>query len=1338
MEKMTVSARQIGPGRARMHLRRASILLPVASLICIVCLGWSVVGIVHAAENVATPLPPQPAAMPTQMPQNGNVAPPAADESLVWPWKQENPEPKARLGKLGMNSLDRSADAVDANAVSAANNVTSVGQMGGASFRVAVSGSYAYIGSGYKLTILNISNPAALSVAGKTNSNWADEVLGIGVRGSYAYVATGNEGLRVVDVSNPTSPAEVGFYNTPGYAWDVAIDGNFAYVADGEYGLQIVDVTTAYAPQLKANLKLPGVAMDVVVAGTYAYVADETEGLRIVNIADPTYPVETGFVKTHGRAVGLAVAENYVFLAADTAGLRILDVSNKTSPREVAAFDTRGNAYAVDLDATANTAFLADAGEGLRAVDISNKTSPRDAGRFDVAGCWANDIKVNGSYAYLIDTSHGLRVLNVTNPGELSQVYLYNSPAPTGVKVLNNYAYISAGSSGLRVINISDMANPTETGYFDTPGYAYAIDLVIPPGSSSTYAAVADWEKGLRIIDVTTPAAPHEIGAADTPGMARDVAVLWPYAYVADDSQGLQVISLSDLAHPTMIAGCDQQVCMPAGGSARGVIVTGQHGSSKIYAYVADGDKGLRLIDVTNPAMPAPLGFYDTPGQAQNVALSPTQPYAYVADGFSGGLQIVDISSPTALVSLGALDTEGSANALSVWRSADKNGDVVFLADGSQGLRVFGVTTPAGSRPVFTEKGFYDTRGWAGGLTVVNKNPYIADGEDGLRILEVSGSWISRSSPARVPSAALPRSITGMVSDDQGQPLAGVSFMANQAALGVTDANGNYSINGLPPQTVIVTPALSGYQFTPGMLTLTSQESVKNANFVGRRAAPDALSGHVVDADGKPLAGVIIKVAPEPGGAEIDANTVIKSDEKGVYVVQGLKNGRYILTPQKEGFVFTPPSISISFPAQAGQAAIPDFTGRKDARVSINANAAIYPFRGVVRDEGGAPLAGVVVRDEAGHQVTTDENGVYLMALPGGAYTITPDKEGLTFEPPTRQVTVGPALQSQDFSVTSADYSMSGIIRCQGKPLAAVSLSDGSGQAVTSDENGVFHWSAKAGDYVLTPVKEGFAFVPNVLRVTFPAVNDAMVEIAAQGGASVLGGIVLAEDSSPLAGVSIADNSGQSTSDRTGQFTLERAPGTYTFQATKDGYTISPASFQATFPGLPDGKKIELLATPLCPNYLLNGDFERDGDWSTQSGVQAEYSAEAVFRGGRSAMLGPVQGSKPLNGHITLRQKVSIPKNAKSADLRFMLYLFSEYQLDASGDAQQVLILDKGEKTKEKALNLHGDDRAWKPYRIDLRKYAGQTIWISFDVSNDGKGGNLGMNVDDVTLQVCE
>ena len=62
--------------------------------------------------------------------------------------------------------------------------------------------------------------------------------------GPHAYVVTGEKGLRVVDVSTPSAPVEVGFVDTPGRALSgVAVAAGFAYLGDGSGGLRVIDVS---------------------------------------------------------------------------------------------------------------------------------------------------------------------------------------------------------------------------------------------------------------------------------------------------------------------------------------------------------------------------------------------------------------------------------------------------------------------------------------------------------------------------------------------------------------------------------------------------------------------------------------------------------------------------------------------------------------------------------------------------------------------------------------------------------------------------------------------------------------------------------------------------------------------------------------------------------------------------------------------------------------------------------------------------------------------------------------------------------------------------------------
>jgi hypothetical protein len=94
----------------------------------------------------------------------------------------------------------------------------------------------------------------------------------------------------VVDVSTPSSPTEVGFYDTPGYANGVAVTGSYAYVADGSAGLRVVDVSTPSGPTEVGFYDTPGEAWGVAVAGGCAYVADQSGGLLILRYTGEAPP----------------------------------------------------------------------------------------------------------------------------------------------------------------------------------------------------------------------------------------------------------------------------------------------------------------------------------------------------------------------------------------------------------------------------------------------------------------------------------------------------------------------------------------------------------------------------------------------------------------------------------------------------------------------------------------------------------------------------------------------------------------------------------------------------------------------------------------------------------------------------------------------------------------------------------------------------------------------------------------------------------------------------------------------------------------------------------------
>ena len=158
------------------------------------------------------------------------------------------------------------------------------------------------------------------------------------VSGSYAYVADGS-GLRVIDVSTPTSPIEVGFVDTPGDAEGVAVSGSYAYVSDTlpSSGLRVIDVSTPASPIEVGRLESLH-SSQLAVSGSYAYVP-VAYFLFVIDVSTPASPIEVGSVRLDGGP--MAVSGSYAYVMGSYSGrLLVIDVSTPSSPFEVGSSDT--------------------------------------------------------------------------------------------------------------------------------------------------------------------------------------------------------------------------------------------------------------------------------------------------------------------------------------------------------------------------------------------------------------------------------------------------------------------------------------------------------------------------------------------------------------------------------------------------------------------------------------------------------------------------------------------------------------------------------------------------------------------------------------------------------------------------------------------------------------------------------------------------------------------------------------------------------------------------------------------------------------------------------------
>jgi len=219
------------------------------------------------------------------------------------------------------------------------------------------------------------------------------------------YLCCGVAGISIWDVADAHNPVKLGHYNTPGYACDIQVSKHNAYIADGDGGLRILDVSIPSNPREISYLELDAVC-SICIKDQYAYIADL--GLRIVDISNPQSPVEMAFHETPGIAHCVYVNGHYAYVADDWCGLRVIDVSNPGSPYEISMYQTPGYAWDVFVEDT--LAYVSACNAGLTLIDVSNPLIPKEVA-YHRTSCDALYTFVQGSYIYVAASEDGLQIL---------------------------------------------------------------------------------------------------------------------------------------------------------------------------------------------------------------------------------------------------------------------------------------------------------------------------------------------------------------------------------------------------------------------------------------------------------------------------------------------------------------------------------------------------------------------------------------------------------------------------------------------------------------------------------------------------------------------------------------------------------------------------------------------------------------------------------------------------------------------------------------------------------------------------------------------------------------
>ncbi|MDZ4182578.1 MAG: hypothetical protein U1B83_06860, partial [Candidatus Cloacimonadaceae bacterium] len=110
------------------------------------------------------------------------------------------------------------------------------------------------------------------------------QALKVKVVGNYAYIASREGGLNIVNIADPSNSVLVGSYNTTGYATSIDVSGNLAVLSSGAGGVYLFDITDPHNPVLKQRVLDAGYTNNAKFNGNKVVIASRDMGIMVYSL----------------------------------------------------------------------------------------------------------------------------------------------------------------------------------------------------------------------------------------------------------------------------------------------------------------------------------------------------------------------------------------------------------------------------------------------------------------------------------------------------------------------------------------------------------------------------------------------------------------------------------------------------------------------------------------------------------------------------------------------------------------------------------------------------------------------------------------------------------------------------------------------------------------------------------------------------------------------------------------------------------------------------------------------------------------------------------------------
>jgi hypothetical protein len=326
----------------------------------------------------------------------------------------------------------------------------------------------------------------------------------------------------------------------------------------------------------------------------------------------------------------IVVRGPHAYLAVGST-LQVIDVSIPTTPTllsEVATgmqsnllVSTSNRVYSVNLQYPSTSR---GTGKMINIIDASSPLSMGIVGGYeptDMDEPWVNDVTVLDDTIYTVlqsrkgatEFERGLLALDARDPRNLTQL-AFDTTMPVGqITAVDGSTIYAADRDSVRILRLDSVPPLVETGYVCKN---CQVSNIAVDGSN---AYLYEWTKGedeqftliISSYDVRNPVVPVRKGRYEITGIYGDPYTLKHSAsfmlqganfYTTDNDGNLRIFALQGEGHISEIGSLDPS------GWIRDVFIL------ENIAYLAVDYDGMRIVDISNPARPKQIAYYNILG----------------------------------------------------------------------------------------------------------------------------------------------------------------------------------------------------------------------------------------------------------------------------------------------------------------------------------------------------------------------------------------------------------------------------------------------------------------------------------------------------------------------------------------------------------------------------------------------------------------------------------------------------------------------------------------------------------------------------------------------------